>query len=119
MCTDTGRRTWHASIDDVLQLADPCFDVSWGLSFESAETFNSAGCESLTEAWELLRETGALVAVPGNSGSISIGSVTLFATWFNSRGIDQGDAHVDPHMAERSDDLFDQILETEAMSRAA
>lgn len=119
LCAAADPHIWRLSVDDVLRLAEPCFRVTWSLSDDPPESSNSDQCRTLTEAWDVLGDSGALMTLPGNSGPIRIGSVTWYATWFTSEGIDQGDSHIDPDMAKRADGLFKQILAAEAMSQAA
>ncbi|HEX7648339.1 MAG TPA: hypothetical protein VF450_13105 [Noviherbaspirillum sp.] len=102
--------TWPVTIEDVIQLQQRWYVVSWSLSYESADTDNSDSFESLTEAIEFLRETGAMMALPGNSGSIAIGSYPLYGTHFTSKGIDRGDSHINPTMKATVGALYDQIL---------
>jgi hypothetical protein len=111
-------RLWPVLLDDVLRIRRKSFTASWSLSYESDDTGHSGSFTSLQEAYSCLGEEGALMAIPGNSGSIRIGSIRLFSTYFKSNGIDRGDSHVDPTMCSIRTDLFEGISQFERVKAA-
>lgn len=104
---------WPAGLDDILGLRRKSFRAWWSLSYETHDFGNDASFDTLEEAYSCLVEVGAMMAIPGNCGSISIGSVKLYSTHFESDGIDRGDSHVNPTMRSVRSDLFEQIRQFE------
>ena len=114
--------SWPVVLHDLLRLRTKTFTASWSLSYESPddpENVESFG--SLREVYACLAYAGALSAVPGNSGSIKIGSVRIFSTHFRSAGLDQGHSHINPSIRSTRTDLYDavqQLEQTESARRA-
>ncbi|WP_156903402.1 MULTISPECIES: hypothetical protein [Burkholderia] len=104
---------WPAALDDILGLRCKTFRAWWSLSYETHDFGNHASFDTLEAAYSCLGEVGAMMAIPGNCGSISIGSVKLYSTHFESAGIDRGDSHVNPTMRSVRSDLFEQIRQFE------
>jgi hypothetical protein len=108
-----GPRAWPVLLDDILRIRRKSFTSRWSLSYENDDFGNSESFSSLSEAYDCLGDVGALMAVPGNSGSITIGSVRIFSTYFKSNGIDRGDSHIDPSTCSIGSDLFEGIVRFE------
>lgn len=104
---------WPAGLDDILGLRRKSFRAWWSLSYETHDLGNDASFDTLEEAYACLGEVGVMMAIPGNCGSISIGSVKLYSTRFESDGIDSGDSHVNPTTRSVRSDLFEQITRFE------
>ena len=105
---------WRATASDIMATPGDRFQVRWSLSYESADSDNCEAFATLEEASAFLGSTGVMMAIPGNSGSIRVGSVRIYSTHFTSSGIDRGDSHVNPKTKQVEHDLFAQI---EALER--
>ncbi|MEG1348052.1 MAG: hypothetical protein RSD49_08340 [Hafnia sp.] len=105
---------------DIVCLKGTPFEAHWTLSYESADDIGHYRVVStLSEAMEVLAKAGAMKAVPGNFGSISVGSLELFHTNFRSDGIDNGDSHINPGVDHVKTNLFTEIIDYEQKQKMA
>jgi hypothetical protein len=112
--------TYFPSFDDITKYrqrrfenGQGCFDIQWSLSHESADSSNYASFDTLSEARSCLGRTGALQAIAGNYGKISIGSFTLYNSHFTSQGMDRGDSAINPSTKQTYPAVYSELLEFE------